>query len=123
MEAIVPADHREIFVIQTNSQITSYVGGKCIEIANGDTSDASVLQLYSCVASMLMFDNREKFELDIKNKLRLKKNNAKCLFNLDQSYEAQQQPGSSACASSETADMLHPPKNMIDGDSESWWQT
>lgn len=77
----------------------------------------------TCIWSMLMWDQREKFILDKECMLRLRKNSKMCMFLIDKEYQAQEQAGTQVWASSETADCNHSPKLMIDGDDESYWST
>lgn len=49
-------------------------------------NDKGTFQLMSCIWSMLMFDQRESFELGKDNELMLKKNRKKCLTYLDTEY-------------------------------------
>lgn len=68
-EAIAMGDGRELWIVQNNFQILSYVGKKCLELKEGDNSDNARIQINNCWITNSYGDGRDKWLIEPSGKI------------------------------------------------------
>jgi hypothetical protein len=115
LESISKLDGRELFILNGNMQITSFVGNLCIEPGNGDTSENARIQLWDCAQSAAGGDNRDRWVLDQKGFMKLLKDTSKCLTITSGEISLAKIKNLRVSASSTMNDGQHEAKLAIDG--------
>lgn len=120
-EAIAAGDGRELWTLHNNFQITSYVGGKCIEAAEGDVSDGARIQINDCWMSESAGDGREKWLMDHEGLTKLYKEQSKCMTVLTNSDLENLCLNVKAFASNTMNDGQHEAHMAVDGYQDNFW--
>ena len=115
LESISKLDGRELFILNGNMQITSFVGNLCIEIGGGDTSERAEIQLWNCAEAAAGGDNRERWVLDQKGYMKLLKDSSKCLTITSGEISLGKTKNLRVSASSSMNDGQHEAKLALDG--------
>jgi hypothetical protein len=74
-EAISMGDGRELWIVQNNFQIVSFVGKKCLELKDGDNSDNARIQIKNCWVTNSYGDGREKWLIEPSGRIMAYKGN------------------------------------------------
>ena len=119
-EAIAMGDGRELWIVQNNFQILSYVGKKCLELKDGDNSDNARIQINNCWITNSYGDGRDKWLIEPSGKIIAYKDRSKCLTAFTNQYLENVAYRQKAIASS-NLDSSHSPHLALDGQESNYW--
>lgn len=120
-EAISLGDGIELWSLKSNFQIMSYATSKCIEVADGETSDGAIIQANDCWISESNGDGRDKWVTGHDGLVRLYKDQSKCLTVLSTFELENVCLKANVVASSTMNDGQHEAHMTVDGYKDNFW--
>lgn len=122
LDAIASGDGREILRLDEDGQVVSMADGKCMALANGDTTGGGMLIKEKCSGSIASGDGRSVFVVTPNGQLKMPHIGNYCLAIAgDGASDADVARTAHLAATSSSAE--HDVKNVADEDAKSYWSS
>lgn len=119
LRAMAAADDREVFVLDSQGQISDVAGTRCIAVADGDALGGGRLTQQNCEAAALANDGRSNWEATPTGQLKLAQMGGYCLGSSGSWIEGVLPAGTVASATSSLSG--HEASRVLDGNPATFW--